>query len=160
MEHNSIYTRQVESLFTGLPTLGSKEHSKMISFCEENRVQVLSTLPWAAAEIAGIDGFETMMEIIHKVGGRRLYLYNNVHRLNEKLNVSISINLYQRLSSHLSTDRFLDIPSTWGIFIALRRAAIQRALMRGAPNKDIVALFGVTERSLRKQRKTMGLNTV
>ncbi|WP_148872715.1 hypothetical protein, partial [Serratia marcescens] len=47
-------------IFSGLPAMRSEHENELINFCERYPNAVLSSLPWAAAEIAGVCGFATL----------------------------------------------------------------------------------------------------
>ena len=46
----------------------------------------------------------------------------------------------------------IEVPSAWGVFVALRGLAIEEALRAGATDASVAQEFGVTTRALRKRR--------
>ena len=53
-----------------MPDPDSDDFESLCLFCEEHRVAVLASLPWVAAEIAGLGGFEAMLRLVRRHGGR------------------------------------------------------------------------------------------
>mgnify|MGYP000051488907 CR=1 FL=1 len=46
------------------------------------------------------------------------------------------------------------MPSVWGVYTAVRRAAMLEDILRGKSNKDIINRFGITDRGIRKIKKS------
>lgn len=141
------------NLFTGILIDNKNYMSQLISFYEQYQPRVLSCLPWIAAELASACGFSTMLEIIQKYGGRKLYIATNRTDFNKKLNTNLSDIEYQRIIANTDARGFVDVPSLWGIFLGLRRAGIIEALHAGYSNHEIISNFGITERGLRNYKK-------
>lgn len=141
-------------LFTGILVDNTAYMSQLVNFCEQNRTRVLSCLPWLAAELAHNSGFSTMLEIIQKYGGRKLYIATRRDEFNKKLNIELTDSEYKRIVSNTDDRGFVDLPSLWGIYLAIRRAAIIEAVVDGHTNHEIISNFGITERGLRKYKKT------
>lgn len=111
---------------------------------------MLAALPWAAAEIAGNDGFAAMLAFVAHWGGVRFYVPRDAARFAAKAGIPISALTHCRFRREAGTAALIEIPSAWGVFIALRRVAIAAALASGEPPARIARRFGVTERSLRR----------
>src|SRR5687768_8023360 len=75
--------------FAGLPEPESVEFETLCRFCEEHRVEVLSSLPWVAAEIAALEGFDAMLRLVRRHGGRRLYLSRSRKACSARLGVEL-----------------------------------------------------------------------
>ncbi|HET9640729.1 MAG TPA: hypothetical protein VFP12_16155 [Allosphingosinicella sp.] len=136
-------------LFGALPPTGSPRFSLFVRFCEAQRPQVLAALPWAAAEAAGNDGFDAMLEFISRWGGNRFYVPANFADFSAKAGVSLGRVTHRRFLKETKPASLIDLPSAWGVFLALRRVAILSALARGDKPRVVARQFGITERGLR-----------
>ncbi|MFT4929839.1 MAG: hypothetical protein ACI8WB_005974 [Phenylobacterium sp.] len=141
------------NLFTGILLDNDIYMSQLVTFYNQYQARVLSCLPWVAAELADNSGFEAMLAVIHKHGGRKLYISTNRDDFNKKLNTNLSDNEYQRIINNTDARGFIDLPSLWGIFLGVRRAGIIEALDAGHSNHEIISNFGITERGLRNYKK-------
>lgn len=142
------------NLFTGILLDNEVYMSQLVTFYDQYQARVLSCLPWIAAELADNSGFEAMLGIIQKYGGRKLYIATNKHDLNKKLNTNLSDDEYQRIIGNTDARGFIDLPSLWGIFLGVRRAGIIEAIKAGYSNHEIINNFGITERGLRNYKKS------
>lgn len=139
-------------IFSGLPESDSSAFRELCLFCEVHRGQVLATLPWAAAEIGGNDGFALMLDLVRARGGTRLYVSTLHSRFIERLALPIGVETHRRLLAQANAASLIEIPSAWGVFTALRRVAILAALEDGWRPQEVARRFGVSERSLRRTR--------
>lgn len=136
-------------LFGALPPPGSPRFSLYVQFCEAQRPQVLAALPWAAAETAGNDGFDAMLEFISRWGGNRFYVPVAFEDFSAKAGASLGRVTHRRFLKETKPALLIDLPSAWGVFLALRRVAIRSALARGDEPRAVARRFGITERGLR-----------
>lgn len=143
-------------LFSGLPLQHSEKESRLIHFCERHKMNILSAMPWVASELAEHCGFTCLFNLIHLHGGQKIYLPKEVTRFCQIYNLTISAHSYQKLYKKIDSSGYLDTPSTWGVFIAIRRAAMQVAMKEEIPQKLLTQTFGITMRSIRliKSRNT------
>ncbi len=149
-----------DQIFTGVPETGSEDRRRLIEFCEGHRSRILSAIPWVAAEIADQAGFEVLFEVLRHHGGMTCYVPHDIRRCQTKFGIPIPEKLHDRFIILSDSNGCINIPSAWGVFLAVRRVAICMALEDGKPNKDIARCFGVTDRflrSLRSQRRQAGL---
>lgn len=137
------------ALFLGLPPPDTAAFDALCEFCEQHRVAVLAALPWVAAEIAGHDGFAAMLRFVRALGGRRLYVPRDRRGFEQRLGVALGPESHARLLAHASAAGTVEVPSAWGVFIALRRIAMRSAMRGGAHLRQVAQDFGVTERHLR-----------
>ena len=137
--------------FAGLPAPESADFESLCRFCEDHRVAVLASLPWVAAEIAALRGFEAMLRLVGAHGGRRLYLPRERHACSARLGVTLDAPTHRRLLDRASAAGTIEIPSAWGVFVGLRRVAIRAAVRAGRSQREVAQAFGVTERHLRRE---------
>ncbi|MGJ7903086.1 hypothetical protein [Lysobacter sp. 1R34A] len=137
--------------FAGLPEPESAEFEALCRFCEEHRVEVLSSLPWVAAEIAALEGFDAMLRLVRRHGGRRLYLSRSRNACSARLGVALDPPTHRRLLERASAAGTIEIPSAWGVFVGLRRVGIRAAVRAGRSQREVAQTFGVTERHLRRE---------
>lgn len=140
------------TLFSGLPEAGSPASESLLAFLHENSSATLAALPWVAAEIAGHEGFEAMLSFVRARGGQRLYVASDTRRCEDALTIPIRAVTHRRVLNGAGSTGLIDAPSGWGVFLALRRVAIEDALKRGATEAVVARAFGVTTRALRKAR--------
>jgi len=139
--------------FAGLPTPDGENFHALCEFCQRHRVQTLAALPWAAAEIAESCGFAAMLRLVHRHGGRRVYLPRGRGACASRLGLDAELDaaVHRRLLDRASAAGTIEIPSAWGVFVALRRVAIRAAVRAGCDQREIAHAFGVTERHLRRE---------
>lgn len=121
---------------------------ELIDYCKENRCRTLSFIPSLAAEIADCAGFEAMFLFINEHGGKKIYLPATNEIFHEKYSLSLDNRNYEKIKKIARTNNQLDIPSSWGLFLAIRRCAIYSALDNGWPTANVIKIFGVTQRQL------------
>jgi len=138
-----------EELFLPLPSGDTARLTAFARFCETHRPQALAALPWAAAELAGNDGFSLMLAFIARWSGARFYVPRDARRFAAKAGMPIGAITHSRFLREAGPPALIEIPSAWGIFLVLRRVGIAAALATGEPHSLIARRFGVTERSLR-----------
>lgn len=136
-------------LFSGLPLQHSERELRLIRFCERYKTNILSVMPWVASEFAAYCGFESLFKILHSYGGRKIYLPKEIGKFCHLYGIDIPQHSYLKLYKKADSSGYLDIPSAWGIFIAIRRAAIQIAMKEDVPSKLLTQAFGITMRNIR-----------
>jgi hypothetical protein len=141
---------QWSTLFTGIPPDDSGQFHSFCAFCREHEAHILATLPWLAAEIAGSVGFAPMLSFIRRFSGSRLHLSNDLEHFQERTHLEISSATHRKILKCAGETSLVDVPSAWGVFLALRRVAILEAVNAGSERRAIAQQFGVSERSLRK----------
>ncbi|MHA6287174.1 hypothetical protein [Maricaulis sp. CAU 1757] len=143
------FAMQVPTYFSGLPETGSRDLDQLISYCEAFRSDTLAALPWIAAEIAGREGFPSLMACQRHVGGRRLYIPRTPADLACRFGVDIRASTHAAIHKAAAPGLVVDMPSSWGIFSAIRRSAIRRAVAADCPADQITRMFGISRRILR-----------
>jgi len=136
--------------FAGLPPAGSPEFDALVAFCDRHRNDALTALPWVGAQIADACGFAAMLRVIQRHGGRRVYLPRGLQACSARLGVELDAATHRHLLDRAGAAGTLEIPSGWGVFVALRRVAIRAAVRAGFDPNDIALAFGVTPRHLRR----------
>ncbi len=139
-------------LVGGAALLTGDSRPACVEFCEQNRQIVLCCLPGSLAELAEGAGFATMLDVVVTYGGRRLYLPTREHRFLAQTGMAIPAAAYKRWRLQADVNGQIDIPSAWGLFLALRRAAIRFALAREWPTEALHSTFGMNRRQLRAYR--------
>ena len=141
---------EADALFSGLPAEGTTGFTDLLAFLSAHRSAVLAALPWVAAEIAGNDGFEAMLGFVRRHGGSRLYIPHELRRFTLRVGLPVSATTHRSLLKGAGPAALVETPSAWGIFLVMRRVAIEAALREGLPHRVIAHRYGVTGRSLRK----------
>lgn len=137
------------AIFGGIPTPSSTAFFSLCQFCDANTLPVDAALPWLAAEIGRNDGYATMLGFIHRWSGTRLYVPRSHARFVERVGCELGIATHARLVRDVGVGSQVEVPSAWGVFLALRRTAIAIAVDSRMPRADVSRCFGVTMRSLR-----------
>ncbi|WP_363799679.1 hypothetical protein ABU614_05870 [Lysobacter firmicutimachus] len=143
--------RVPEPCFAGLPEPDSPAFESLRQFCEDHHVDVLASLPWVAAEVAGKAGFGAMLRLVHRHGGRRLYLPRGRAACSSRMGLSLDPLTHRQLLDRASAAGTIEIPSAWGVFVGLRRVGIRAAIRSGRSLREVAHAFGVTERHLRRE---------
>lgn len=144
-----------DSLFECIPALGSERHALLLDFCRHHHSHVLASMPFIAAEIAAYCGYYAFFELIREYGGTKINIGGGAARLTERYGLAISAQDYERLLYHTECD-WVDLPSAWGVFMALRRTAIMAEYNGFRPsvgpsfNRTLAQKYGVSERYVRK----------
>ena len=146
---DAIGTDDRSGLFSGLPAEGSVAYVELLAFLNANRPAVLAALPWVAAEIAGNEGFEAMLDFVRRLGGSRLYISARLQAFSRSTGSAFNAVTHRNLLRGAGVSALLEAPSAWGVFLVFRRVALAQALAGGASRKAAARRFGVTERSLR-----------
>ena len=136
-------------LFGGIPAPQSAPFFGLCRFCDANCTIVNAALPWLAAEVGHNDGYATMLEFIRRWGGMRLYVPKDYGRFAKKVGSAVGVSTHRRLVRDAGVGSQVEVPSAWGVFLALRRVAIALAIRSRLPPDEISRRFGVTMRSLR-----------
>ncbi|NKI73676.1 hypothetical protein Dpoa2040_000892 [Dickeya sp. CFBP 2040] len=140
----------LRSIFSGLPDLNDPRFVVFNDFYLNNKVKVLSSLPWVVSEIIENDGFDKMIEFIISHGGCRIYISRNYPLFVQRVGMRLSEKTHEKMLFHSMPDNALDIPSSWGIYLKLRHIAVTSLLSQGVSQERIARDFGITSRALRK----------
>lgn len=160
-----------DTLFECIPDPGTAKHSLLLDFCKTNHSYVLASLPFIAAEIAEFCGYYAFFELIREFGGSKINIAGGPEMLVNRYGISISDTDYKKLQHHVACD-WVDLPSAWGVFVALRRTAImsevtqshipppsQTKLNRATLNRTLAQKYGVSERYVRKLARSIPVTT-
>lgn len=137
------------SLLVGMHLPRSSEGRQVIQFCKDYRVQVLAHMTTVVSEIADDQGYETLFQFVRGHGGRKIYVCHDHPKFNNKYDLDISLRAHDTLVRFSDTKGFVEIPSIIGLFMSLRRVAIQETLKAGQDLDDTRQKFGATDRHLR-----------
>ena len=140
------------AVFAGLPAPDTPAFAALLAFCDQHRDEALAALPWAVAQIAESCGFAAMLQLVQRHGGRRIYLPRGRDACAARLGLeTLDPALHRRLLDRASAAGTIEIPSAWGVFVALRRVAIRAALHAGDTPQRLAQSFGIDERELRRE---------
>lgn len=142
-------------LFSGLPVMSSEKERELLQFCEDHQSYVLASMPWVASEIAGVCDFPTLFSLIYRQGGRKIYMPKDPRRFTELYDVNITVDDYCKIMKHVDSSGYIELPSAWGVFIAIRRAAMQIAMKENISSIDLTRTFGVSMRNVRMMRSSL-----
>lgn len=149
------------SLFECIPREGTEKHAQLLEFCRQNHSHILATMPFIASEVAEFCGYYAFFELIREFGGSKINIGGGPEKLLKRYGLFLSDETYEKLMFHTECD-WIDLPSAWGVFIALRRAAIMGEVKKArfsankAPilNRSLAQKYGVSERYVRKLSKS------
>ncbi|KLJ01917.1 hypothetical protein [Luteimonas sp. FCS-9] len=128
--------------------MGESRHM-CVCFCEQNKTFVVEALPASLAEIGAIGGFDLVIDLVNAYGGKRIYLPTRATRFFDMTGLDVPPTVYEHWRDIADVNGQLDIPSSWGLFLSLRRAAIRVAIARKWPPELLQATFGVSRRQLK-----------
>lgn len=94
-----------------------------------------------------------MLDLVTAYGGRRLYLPTRQDRFHAQTGLSIPSSNYALWRAQADVNGQIDIPSVWGLFLALRRAAIRLALARDWSPEALHTTFGISRKQLKAYRE-------
>jgi hypothetical protein len=147
-----MYILSLLQIFRGYPTPEEERFRALEEFYQRYPVQILSSLPWLAAEVLGRDGLGALILLLQHHGGTRLQLRRRKNSLQE-VSPFISASTQReilRVCTHLDS---IEVPSAGGVFQCMRRVAVQEALKKGMPIHSVAREVGVTQRYLRNELK-------
>ncbi|MCL6309713.1 hypothetical protein QQL38_25050 [Pseudomonas syringae] len=139
-------------LLGGAALLAGTSRQMCLDFCRQNRDLVTSCLPGSLMQIAQASDFILVLDLVTAHGGRRLYLPTRAQRFFTQTGLLVPEPTYMQWRSLADVNGQIDIPSIWGLFLALRRAAIRLALGRNWTPEALHATFGVSRRQLKAYR--------
>ncbi len=133
----------------GAGLLGEESREPCIGFCERNRDRVLSCLPNSLADVVRSTNFGMMLDLVKTHGGRRLYLPTRHERFFHRTGLYVPEPTYIGWRDIADVNGQIDIPSVWGLLLALRRAAIRTALARQWSPEALHSIFGISRRQIK-----------
>lgn len=142
------------NLVGGASLFSGESRQVCIDFCEQNADVVVKSLPASLAIIAEAGEFGLVLDLVNLHGGKRIYLPTRASRFSTLTGTDFPPDLYRRWRDIADVNGQLDVPSIWGLFLALRRAAIRVALACDWTPEALYATFGVTKRQLKLYRIT------
>ncbi len=141
-------------IFCGFIFNNNKYFTELVDFCGRHEFRVISCLPNAAGVLASNSGFEEMFTFIKEYGGKKIYIPANKDKCNKKYTLDFDDRHFSNFYSFTDTRGFIDMPSVWGVYTAIRRAAMLEDILTGKSNKEIINRFGITERGIRMIKKS------
>ncbi|MFJ4353480.1 hypothetical protein ACIPZ5_21630 [Pseudomonas sp. NPDC089428] len=139
-------------LLGGAALMTGDSRQMCLEFCERNRELVIGCLPGSLAQIAEDTDFALILDLVNAHGGRRLYLPTRPQRFLQQTGLYVPETTYAQWRDLADVNGQIDIPSVWGLFLALRRAAIRLALNQDWTPEALHATFGVSRRQLKAYR--------
>jgi hypothetical protein len=143
-------------LFSGIPEPSCRQFKALVSYCEQHRPNVLAALPALGAELAELTSFSSMLTFVREHSGRRLHISSLRSELKgiPALKANSEAEAVDRILRLSNNDDKVEVPSSWGVFMSVRRVVIMSALYQEESDSDIAQRFGVTTRYLRKLRSS------
>lgn len=136
-------------LFGGIPAPRTAPFYGLCRFCDAHAPAVDAALPRLAALVGRNDGYATMLGFVHRWSGRRLYVPSDHARFVRRVGCELGASTHASLVRDAGVGAQVEVPSAWGVFLALRRVAIAVAIRSRLPHDEVARCFGVTLRSLR-----------
>lgn len=136
-------------LFGGIPAPETASFYGLCRFCDAHAAAVDAALPRLAALVGRNDGYATMLGFVHRWSGRRLYVPRSHAQFVERVGCGIGASTHASLVRDAGVGAQVEVPSAWGVFLALRRVAIAVAIRSRLSHDEVARRFGVTLRSLR-----------
>lgn len=133
---------------------GSPYYADLLRFCESNRGNILASIPFGGAEIAGHCGFAALFGLIAWQGGWTVYVPTNGN-IDGVLRRAAGDEAYAWLVEQFGGDR-LEIPLCPEILRAYRTVLVRRMIAEGATNWEIAEQFNISERTARRWRNAAG----
>ncbi len=145
----------VRDLWGGMPPSEAPQFEDLVRFCDDNETAVWTTLPWLAAELSSMCGFDAMLRFVQRESGAPIYVPSDLSRLNERHGLDLSPRDHERLMRHVDCRGVLSVPSACGVFLAIRRAALQIAITNGEPDREIARQFGASIRYVKQEKRKL-----
>ena len=147
-------------IFKGIPIYDEEAFATLEALYQENRGQILASLPWLVSELIEHIGLRQALEFIYRHGGRKFYLRNDRQDLVRKFGFDIPEFLYQRIVDLSDSSGYVEIPSPWGVSERIRRALIMSDFRKGMTREEIRQIYGVSSRALSNifNAKNVGLS--
>jgi hypothetical protein len=137
-----------------IPLLAAGARQMCLKFYEEHHDLVIPCLPESLTDLSEAIGFNGVLDLVNDHGGRRIYLPTQPDKFLEQTGLSVPEPMYSRWRELADTNGQIDIPCMWGLFLALRRAAIQLAIRREWAPEVLRSTFGLSVRQLKTYRNS------
>ncbi|NIE85207.1 MULTISPECIES: hypothetical protein [unclassified Burkholderia] len=142
----------ISRLFSAEALLRTEMRDSLAIFCETHQDVVLPHLPGVLEPLARACAFEEIFELVMRLGGRRVYLPIDVARFAQQTTVHIPADAYRCWRLHADVSGQIDVPSAWGVYLSIRRAALAYALSRSWSRDLLQSTFGLSRTQLRAYR--------
>ena len=109
-------------------------------------------MPWVACEFSLSSGFEDMLVFIKRNSGASIYLPADPNSFSGRFGIEVPEPDYRLLLDRVDSKGSISVPSAWGVFLAIRRAAVRIAIERGEPDRIIARRFGASLRYVKQER--------
>ena len=136
-------------IFKGLPVYDREAFAALEKMFNDHRGEILAALPWLAAELINEVDLKTGLEFIFDEGGNSFYIPNNTAGLSDKLHITLSNKLIDRIVYFSGSGGNIEIPSPWGVSGCIRRTMIRVLCQQKYSREHIRRIFGVSNRSIR-----------
>ncbi len=135
-------------VFRGLPAAHSKAYQHLVAFYSKYPEATLAALPAIASELSEAIGFSSMLDFFQQNHAAKAHVQPGCSFFTRlKLETSpVACNHILQISDN---DNYVYLPSGSGIYMALKRAAVQLAVKHNINSREIIAFFGISNRHLR-----------
>jgi hypothetical protein len=139
-------------IFCGIPAPNSAGFNDVVTFCQQNSSQILSSGSFIFCEIAGNLGFDAALRVVYERGGTELYLSK---RAFSQYGIDIDDKAIDKIKIVSGNGDRVVISSAFGLFQVLRGIAIRNALLYLGANQ-VAQQFGVSSRCVRRIKNEKG----
>ncbi len=137
--------------FRGLPANGSKTYQQLLAFYNKYPETSLAAMPAIASELTIATGFPSMLDFFRCNHAAKAHVQPGC-RFFSKLHLEPMPDTCKRIIKISDSDQYIYLPSGSGVYMALKRAAIQLAIKHSTCKQDIITFFGISNRHLRNIR--------
>lgn len=143
----------LEKLFRGLPNPGTQAFAELIEFSDRFKSDLLRELPCFTSLIARHHSFADAYKVSYTHSGKRLYLPKDKVRFERKIGIALSTQSYDDILILSQGEPNIEIPSSWGVFTAVRKVAIQVYLNHSKSKQNAQLYFGTNRKFIDKLTK-------
>ncbi len=104
-------------------------------------------------------GMDEGLRFIYRHGGKKFYFPNSYLGLPDSLAPEVPEQLFNRFSKVVDSSGYIEIPSPWGIFGAIRKFVIEEQFRQGMDTNTLQANFGITRKAIYNMKKRVAIYT-
>lgn len=142
-------------IFGAQALLRGEMRAALTRFCEAHHETVLLYLPAVLEPLARTSGWNLVLDLVARLGGRRIYLPTDANRFARQTTIQVAPDHYQLWRLQADGSGQIDVPSAWGVYLSVRRAALSYAVSDSWAPAILQSTFGLSRTQLRTYRSSV-----
>lgn len=135
-------------IFKGIYLDRVTQIDELEQFYATHKQSILSSLPFALAEMAVHLDATQFFSFIVRTSGQKIYIGKQQQEVEEKLGIILPNKTFKRLANLVDCGGYLEMPTSWGVFGMLRRTAYTTAFRDGCSDRQLLTDYGISNKTL------------